>query len=487
MGFDCGFDIFPAFERTPSNQENFDLFLQDLLAFYVLGTEVIEEEASLVFPVGEHPRIPYRCEYFLRFSSKVSGNSTPPARPYIIGVYEIANRWFGDRVHYWHEMCETDDHHQWSFYDWNQIYEMDLQRKKKEDYKWQIVGAEKAGGVDISKEAESGIESQTLDETTPAGKEEWYTVHTVPGKGQGAIASSSIPKGTRILAESPIFKVPRDTTNCEFLTQLIAKDLKALDKNTQRAFFTLHNASRGQDQNPVLGIARTNALPLGSGAEEGGIFLEASRFNHSCRHNAQNTWNANLNQLTIHVLKDIEEGEELTICYFDGFKTYSERQTLLRDSFNFECTCGLCTSSPVQRQESDRRLREMAQLDELIGGGLMIINTPLACLRKAYALWQLLDQEDIDTAMLARLYYDAFQIAVAHGDQARASTFAGRAYTLRLILEGEDSPDTMKLKALMEYPHNHRLYGTSMKWRQGIGKVPEALAKRDFENWLWRK
>jgi len=53
-----------------------------------------------------------------------------------------------------------------------------------------------------------------------------------------------------------------------------------------------------------LGIARTNALPLGSEATESGLFLEASSINHPCSHNAQNIQNGNPSHLTIHVFKD---------------------------------------------------------------------------------------------------------------------------------------------------------------------------------------
>jgi len=56
-----------------------------------------------------------------------------------------------------------------------------------------------------------------------------------------------------------------------------------------------------------------NVLPLGSGAPEGGLFLQASRINHPCRHNAQNTWSANIKRLTIHALRDIE-GQEIAIA-----------------------------------------------------------------------------------------------------------------------------------------------------------------------------
>jgi len=39
----------------------------------------------------------------------------------------------------------------------------------------------------------------------------------------------------------------------------------------------------------ALGISRINALPIDSNTRFGGLFLEASRINHSGRHNAQNT------------------------------------------------------------------------------------------------------------------------------------------------------------------------------------------------------
>lgn len=45
-------------------------------------------------------------------------------------------------------------------------------------------------------------------------------------------------------------------------------------------------------------------------------------------------------------------------------------------------------------------------------------------------------------ALLARLYHDAFQIAITHSDQARASVSASKAHHSRVIYKGEGSPDT---------------------------------------------
>ncbi len=66
-------------------------------------------------------------------------------------------------------------------------------------------------------------------------------------------------------------------------------------------------------------------------------------------------------------------------------------------------------------------------------------------------------------ALIARFYYDAFQISITHGDQARASVFAERGYTSRVIYEGKDSPETRKVKNLMRRPAGHRNFEASTR------------------------
>jgi hypothetical protein len=87
------------------------------------------------FMVGECPHMPGnpdRCDYFLRFSSKVSGRLTTPAEPYIRSVYKIAKKYFGSRVHFWHEMVETGDERQWGYYDWREVHDADRKLRELE-------------------------------------------------------------------------------------------------------------------------------------------------------------------------------------------------------------------------------------------------------------------------------------------------------------------------------------------------------------------
>lgn len=40
-------------------------------------------------------------------------------------MYKIAKKYFGSRVHFWHEMNETGDERQWGYYDWQEVHDAD--------------------------------------------------------------------------------------------------------------------------------------------------------------------------------------------------------------------------------------------------------------------------------------------------------------------------------------------------------------------------
>ena len=117
------------------------------------------------------------------------------------------------------------------------------------------------------------------------------------------------------------------------------------------------------------------------------------------------------------------------------------------------------------------------------------MNKPDDCLADCHSLLQVLEEEFHHGAgaSIARLYYDAFQISITHGDQARASVFAERAHRSRVICEGEDSPETHKVKMLMKNPAEHRNFGASTRWKTAKGLVPKGLDAGGFERWLWRQ
>ena len=116
----------------------------------------------------------------------------------------------------------------------------------------------------------------------------------------------------------------------------------------------------------MVGIFQTNAYPLGftditastGGAKEAGVFLLCSRLNSSCVPNVNNHYNEAMGALCIYALRDIEEGEELCVCYNSVFGCREERQRSLFEKFRFNCTCETCQLEGGALEKSDER-REM--------------------------------------------------------------------------------------------------------------------------------
>ena len=150
MGFDCGFDIFPRLEANASNKETYRQFRDEITRRYESAYDdagrrkdgkVLEiptnsddcDKLYIRFMVGECPHMPHNpdhCNFFLRFSSKISGHLTTPAEPYIRGVHQVAKKYFGARIHFWHELCETEDERQWGCYGWQEVHDADEELRK---------------------------------------------------------------------------------------------------------------------------------------------------------------------------------------------------------------------------------------------------------------------------------------------------------------------------------------------------------------------
>lgn len=118
---------------------------------------------------------------------------------------------------------------------------------------------------------------------------------------------------------------------------------------------------------------------------------------------------------------------------------------------------------------------------------MRIYSAPVASLHDAHALLRLLEEERIADERTPRLYYDALQIVIGNGDQVRATIFAERACSARAVLEGEDSPEMVRLTGLAERPTAHRIYGTSMRWKQALKEFPQGSSEQEFDDWLWMK
>jgi len=313
----------------------------------------------------------------------------------------------------------------------------------------------------------------------------FFNVQPVPDKGKGLVACVNIDKGKRILSEKPLFTTS-NWPSMSLMESGIAAKLKELSKTEQRQFLSLHNNFPGK--HPFSGIVKTNALPCGPDSTIGGVYPTICLINHSCLPNAHNNWNSDAKCETIHAIRFIKAGEEITISYDKGSPS-SSRRAHLNSAFGFDCNCSVCILPPADLQASDARRRQIQLLDEAIGDPERVMKSPEESLADCHSLLQVLEDEYKGNAgvLIAKLYYDAFQISIAHGDQARASAFAERAFKSRVICEGEDSPETQRIKSLKENPTGHRNFGASNRWKTSKRSIPKGLDNSGFETWLWRE
>jgi hypothetical protein len=487
MGLDCGFDIYPPLEPTAVNQQRYDDFLCRVIEAYKPDTgprvaEIIrvdEDSRSsyIEFLVGEHPRLPRRCHHLLRFSSTVTGSSA--VDPHVRRVHDIARHVLGDRVYFWGGMVDSRAHiARNGCYSWNEIQ---LAQRKFDEL------AVNAGEQEPQEEQPSSHESdEAMGAVTVqlAKTAKLYDIRPVPTKGQGCIAVSKIAKGIRILQEAPLFLMPYSVKDKAMAERFVIEAVKRLTQEQQRSFLSLQNSKKGQCS-PFLGIAETNGIPIHEDA--GGLFLEASRINHSCRPNTEHLWNTDLKCLTIHAMEDIEIGSEITISYMSGDSlVYQARQRYLAEEFSFTCTCQLCSCPPSLRATSDKRLQEIQSIHSLMANKHPGMERPVASFGLARQLIRLLKEEGIrDTRLCGALYY-AFQIAIAVGDKARAKLLAHRAYESRKLLTGDDSPKTAVFKRLAERPVEDPVFGQSYTgYCAHTWEPPGEMSEKQLEAWLW--
>jgi SET domain len=276
-----------------------------------------------------------------------------------------------------------------------------------------------------------------------------YNVQKVPDKGFGMIASMAIPKGTRILSESPLFRMPMGGPKNDISREVVLEAIAALSVEQKKKFVSLHNSYSDTD-GQLLGRVRTNGLPLGIDGPAGGLFLEASRINHSCDPNAHASWNDNLEELTIHATKDIAKGDEVAIYYLSHRANRTARHKALQEGMRISCACRLCSLPIAERKKSDERLNAIQRLNDSLANAPGAEVSPLDIIHDIQRLLSLLADEEVADVSVSNAYYNACEIAISQADVARAKVFAERAAGARLILEGSDSPTVQKWQDFAE-------------------------------------
>ncbi|KAI0716968.1 hypothetical protein C8Q76DRAFT_767760 [Earliella scabrosa] len=297
--------------------------------------------------------------------------------------------------------------------------------------------------------------------------------------GLGLFAIRPISQGSIILSEAPLFTqppLPRRSNST------IMSRLAQCTRDEQCQFFTLWNAYKtprpGQSTLlPALGIFETNALPCGvfpgktgaqaeedevvekvqTGGHRDGIFLQASRINHSCIPNMARSWDAETQEMVFRAIRDIEVDEELCISYIgvDVLKRRAQRKADIENAFGFTCTCEACSLEGEELAESDQRRAAVKRVYEEIG---KCGKEPTLGLRKIKFAIRLLQEEDL-VHLVPSFCFDAFQFCVMVSDFANAKAWVRKAWESSCVTVGPDSPSARTFKMYWANPRAHQLAG----------------------------
>jgi len=201
-------------------------------------------------------------------------------------------------------------------------------------------------------------------------------VRPVDGAGLGVFALRRFSRGDRILSEAPLVQWTSEA-NAHGLHDFapLEKMVDELDAPAQWSFFALcqSEALYGRDRS-VRGVWSCNAYPTPRGdgltpvdagnIRRSAVFAHICRINHACHPSCHIAWNDGLGTMTVHALREIAPGEELSVAYMGGdtLGTRSSRQAHLRSTYDFACRCGVCSLTGAALAASDTRQRRLAEI-----------------------------------------------------------------------------------------------------------------------------
>ena len=287
----------------------------------------------------------------------------------------------------------------------------------KQMRRWRSDAAATGGGSAADAAAPRGVTS--LFGSTESLGVPGMELCPIPDKGLGLIATRAFAPGERLIAEAPLvlWESARGADG-EHKWSVLEELVEALPAGSRRAFDGLMDKHARDDQfKTARGIWNTNAFRtedvLGDGkaaqcdgVERSAVFRVCSRLNHACRPCAHVAWSARLGQQTVHAVRPIAAGDEVTIAYVAGADCMliatdclphqvtiafvagadcmliatdclphqvtiayvagaeaggrASRQAHLQAKYHFGCVCDVCELRGTAQQASDDRFERLA-------------------------------------------------------------------------------------------------------------------------------
>ncbi|XPT01672.1 hypothetical protein M3J09_010802 [Ascochyta lentis] len=335
----------------------------------------------------------------------------------------------------------------------------------------------------------------STDNVPVAPKNDYYTIRALPGKGYGCIALQPIPRGTRILTDTPLLTVPKAL----YMNSDIEAAFSQLTPSQKALYLTLHSAhaqppsswpttihpsvptherqriteqhsARTNPHASLLSLFQTNCMELDGG---GAVFLHASRFNHACNPNACFSWNGAIGRETIHAMREIALGEEITLAYCDGQQDKRRRAWDLMH-YGFVCGCEACgdeddeSSFAFESAERKLQIQELDRETRLLRGFRLVDGVKQeGFVKKLLKMAVLLQEEGCWDARLAGVFLDIALVCELNDDFKMGVQAGEKALQIKKDSQGIDFPDFKRYAEAVERikASRRREVGSANGWK----------------------
>ena len=269
----------------------------------------------------------------------------------------------------------------------------------------------------------------------------------------GVRAKRCYKKGELILSENPIIRI-----NTSLVASSEEEAMDKLDTVVENAFrnlspisyqniMKLSSCRECEDRKSPFGIFQTNNYQLGKDSGYSGVFLTMSRFNHSCRPNANHYWRPDLHSMNLYASRDIGINEELCTMYgpMDYFDT-ERRRSYLEDKFSFHCMCEMCREG--NQNGGDDNMKEIQEFHDSIS---FFMNQPNVLLQRVNHCLNLMQDQGKDSGQpFAFVLHYGYQACIMNKKYDAAYSYLERELSCIKNSQGETSYRALDLEALMK-------------------------------------
>ena len=254
------------------------------------------------------------------------------------------------------------------------------------------------------------------------------------------------------MAESPLAicsKHPRRHQDARVFARTVDRLLPA-----QRAAF--YDLSQSElvygTRKTAEGVWRSNAYPTvehEDGRTEAAVFAHVCRVNHACAPNAHIAWSKSLAKQTVHAVREIAAGEEITVSYAVPGTACAARRLHLRNTFGFECDCPLCALTGAEMQASDVRQARLGELSALLARAPSSGGSSTQTVGLVTEKLHLLQAEGLPVEWAHMDMVTAFTSCCSRGEFASARPWMQQAIEAAQTMLGEDSKVVKDLENIL--------------------------------------